>query len=518
MKDAYDAIKEALNTTVMKAINNGLPINPYIAMLSEIPRLRQKASDNDKYDSPDKTVTIIQVAALQSSKIDLALSDRMKLAETISGVVFSSNHLQYDVETAQKLRNTRAALNDLIVLCDRHNEERRRHFFPTTRLNVDALKRAYLVSVQSVKQWEPQTPDFMIHLLPQDSHRGFSLFGSTATSSSMSTQNSERNTEVPNITVTDTRLPTSSANTARPRDESPHMNNATTSQGQPAQQPSGGLFGLGSSLFGTSSTSSLFSTLGSTSTTTPQSTSLFSGGDASTVPASNASPFSAATTIASPGRLFATSGPRPTQSGGIFSNLFGPSTIQPSASNNQQTRSGFTFGSRANSSPWASLLPNEPPATPVIAANQRQTAPQSSTTPDVGSDGFFESFDQLRVTEQPLDASAQRSRSQRRANQSSYRQPFVVDESEDASDATATIATPEPSRPSATSQSSMQNVASEASRREDGDDHWSGILQRIRDFRTRQQSSGIDDVARRREEHVMTLIGVALDLAESGMA
>lgn len=85
-------------------------------------------------------------------------------------------------------------------------------------------------------------------------------------------------------------------------------------------------------------------------------------------------------------------------------------------------------------------------------------------------------------------------------------------------DTTPTIATPETSRSSAALQSLTQNVASEASRHEDEDDHWSGLLQRIRDFRAHQQSSGIDDVARRREEHVMTLMGVALDLAESGMA
>lgn len=56
---------------------------------------------------------------------------------------------------------------------------------------------------------------------------------------------------------------------------------------------------------------------------------------------------------------------------------------------------------------------------------------------------------------------------------------------------------------------------------DDADDHWSGLLNRIQDFRTRQRSSGgIDDAAaRRREEHLMSLIGVALDLAEteSGM-
>lgn len=116
MKDAYDAIKEALNATVMKAINIGLPINPYIAMLSEIPRLRQKASNDDKDDSPDKIVTIIQVAALQSSKIDLTLSDRLKLVEIVSGAVFFNNPIQHDVEAPQKLQVTRAALNDLIVL------------------------------------------------------------------------------------------------------------------------------------------------------------------------------------------------------------------------------------------------------------------------------------------------------------------------------------------------------------------------------------------------------------------
>ncbi|KAI4163004.1 MAG: hypothetical protein LQ342_003321 [Letrouitia transgressa] len=475
MRDAYDAIKVALNTTFMKAIKNGLPINPYIAMLFEIPRLRQKASNDNKYDSPDKTAAIIQVAVLQTSKIDLALSDRMKLAEIISGVAFSNFPLQHDGELAQKLDITRSALNDLVVLCDRHKEARGDDIFSTARLNVDALRRAYLVSVESVKQWEPQTPDFMINLFPQESHRGFSLFDSTTTSSKTSTQTSERNTGVPNITVTDTHLSTSSANTTRPRDESAHRNSTATSQSQPAQQPSGGLFGSGSNLFGTSSSGSLFST--------PGSTSLFSGGDTSTIPASNTSPFGAATTGASPGRLFATAGSRPTQSRSIFSNLFSSSTTQPSASNNQQTRSSSIFSSGPNLSASASPTPTDPA---VIAANQRQTAPQSSTTPA--------------------------------ANQHSYRQPFVVDESEDAMDTTPTIATPETSRSSAALQSLTQNVASEASRHEDEDDHWSGLLQRIRDFRAHQQSSGIDDVARRREEHVMTLMGVALDLAESGMA
>ena len=53
---------------------------------------------------------------------------------------------------------------------------------------------------------------------------------------------------------------------------------------------------------------------------------------------------------------------------------------------------------------------------------------------------------------------------------------------------------------------------------EHDEDHWSGLLQRIKDFRTHELSGGIDNAARRREEHLMTLVGVALDLAEGGMA
>ena len=64
MNATYDAIKEALNTAVTKAVADGLPINPYMTMLSTIRTLRQKASDDDQYDRKDKAVTIIQMATL----------------------------------------------------------------------------------------------------------------------------------------------------------------------------------------------------------------------------------------------------------------------------------------------------------------------------------------------------------------------------------------------------------------------------------------------------------------------
>ena len=279
---------------VMKAIRNGLPINPYLAMLSEVPRLRSRVSNDDKHDLSNKTVTIIQMAALQTLKIDLSFSDRMKLAEIISGVSMFGRPV-HDEETIQKLALTRSALNELIALCDRHNEERNRTFLNTIRLNAEALKRAYLVSVESTQQWEPQNPDFMIHLLPLASPRGFTLFDTTATSLGAPTRGSEQNAELPNITVTDARHSASNADTPGPRDASSNQNNTTASQGQSAQQPFGGLFSSGftaqpppSSFFGSGSTaqpppSGLF---GSGSTAQPPSSGLFGSGTTTQQPSS----------------------------------------------------------------------------------------------------------------------------------------------------------------------------------------------------------------------------------------
>ena len=182
--------------------------------------------------------------------------------------------------------------------------------------------------------------------------------------------------------------------------------------------------------------------------------------------------------------------------------------VQPPPNNNdQQTRSVFGSGLADGANTSRSPTPTN------SQAIQQQTASQSLPPPTTrsatGTDGLREAFnDRMHVAGQNLSASAQRPQSQQRA---SHRQPSVTDESDDASDATATIETPG---------SPTHDEVEEFSEHDEehDEDHWSGLLQRINDFRTRQQNSGIDAVARRREEHVMTLMGVALDLAESGIS
>ena len=274
MNATYDAIKEALNTAVTKAVADGLPINPYMTMLSTIPKLRQKASDDDQYDRKDKTVTIIQMATLQSSKIDFSLSDRLKVAEIVSGASLFSNYAQNDAEGTRRLETTRAALNDLLVLCDNHNKQRLDLSARTPRLEVDALKRAYSVSVESDKQWGSIKPDFFIHLVPQVSRASPFDLRYTGPSSGRSIQTSDRETEAPRIATRDLRFSAAGTNAAGPNYTLPNRDRNTTGFNLFSQRPTGGLFSSNTNGIGvTPSSDGLF---GNPNNTSP----LFPGLDA----------------------------------------------------------------------------------------------------------------------------------------------------------------------------------------------------------------------------------------------
>ena len=199
MAYTYDAIKKTLTTIIGKAINHGHPMNPYVAMLSEIPRLKRKARNDELRDPAQMIATIMKVAAMQSMRVDLTLSDRIKLADTICDQPSSRPTSLHNGATADMFGMMRRALNDLLVMLIHHKKS------PLPGPAVYLLRNAYLSSiVEHGRQWEPSTPDVRIHLIPQEPTRGSLPLTGGATLSWAPTPNSEGHIVVPDFTALDT--------------------------------------------------------------------------------------------------------------------------------------------------------------------------------------------------------------------------------------------------------------------------------------------------------------------------
>ena len=319
LQGAYDAIKQALENAIKSAAANGLPINPYLIMQTELQQLRRRATTDDEFGSSNKWVGLIRLAALQSSKLESSFSDRMTIAELMTNAFRSAP----TTELAARLPFVETIFSELIGFL---KESRARSFFSALTVDPDKVEKAYLAGVDGSSQsWEPQTQDFFIHLLPQNAPRQpNNLFGPSSSTSQPSAQANQGSEDVPSISVVDNRLsdntPTSSANaiqsgllnlgnrTTSAQQQSPgllsafgspsteHSTNdspsANTSNGGSSQPPTSSLFqnsnpsaqSESGGLFGSPSQSSspqpqgsgLFSSLGSTSTSQGSSTNLFS--------------------------------------------------------------------------------------------------------------------------------------------------------------------------------------------------------------------------------------------------
>ena len=421
MKRAYDAIQQALTKATLRAVDHLFPLNPFLNLQLELAKLRDRIPDDEKYGLGNKWAVLFRLAIIQSCWIDCSFSDATKIADHYNSLLgrggYGGPDFQNHPELGAKWQSAKEAFTKLVDL--REESRASGALFATRPIDPAKLERAFLAAVDSDTQnWEPQTPDFLIHLLPHNvPHPSAfdSVFSRSNPASSSATQATGSRDDVPSISINDarstnrTRAPANNASQSRSGglfDTEPtaggfSFSNAAQSRSgglfdtQPttggfsfsnaAQSRSGGLFG--STTSGPFDNNRQTGSGGLFGSSQPRTTGLFgtaspggSGGLFGTQPA-RSGPFGNTLQSGSGGLFGSTSGPfdntAQSGSGGLFGSQ--PSTSRPFGNQSSAPVSGGQSSTNSNNEtsnlpPTSSLFNNTSSSLPATSSSTGASA------------------------------------------------------------------------------------------------------------------------------------------------